>query len=84
MDPVAGWQPMRSEPQTPLDLLALATLLIVMVPATDFSTAHDVRAAVLALQGAARLSMPSTSLSAASWPAAMCATCPPTRWPSPR
>jgi voltage-gated potassium channel len=41
--------------QAPLDLLALATLWIVVVPATDFSTAHDVRAAVLAVQGAVRL-----------------------------
>jgi voltage-gated potassium channel len=41
--------------QTPLDLLALATLWIVVVPATDFSTAHDVRAAVLAIQAAVRL-----------------------------
>src|SRR5262249_39109350 len=41
--------------QTPLDLLALATLWIVVIPATDFSTAHDVRAAVLAVQGAIRL-----------------------------
>src|SRR5262249_39162843 len=41
--------------QTPLDLLALATLWIVVVPATDFSTAHDVRAAVLAVQGLIRL-----------------------------
>jgi len=41
--------------QTPLDLLALATLWIVAVPSTDFSTAHDVRAVVLAVQGAIRL-----------------------------
>jgi len=41
--------------QTPLDLLALATLWIVVVPATDFSTAHDVRAVVLAVQGLIRL-----------------------------
>src|SRR5215472_957646 len=41
--------------QTPLDLLALATLWIVAVPYTDFSTAHDVRAVVLAIQGAIRL-----------------------------
>src|SRR5215469_10488808 len=41
--------------QTPLDLLALATLWIVAVPSTDFSTAHDVRAAVLAIQAAIRL-----------------------------
>src|SRR5215471_20128703 len=41
--------------QTPLDLLALATLWIVVVPSSDFSTAHDVRAIVLAIQGAIRL-----------------------------
>jgi voltage-gated potassium channel len=41
--------------QTPLDLLALATLWIVVVPSADFSSAHDVRAFVLAVQGAVRL-----------------------------
>jgi voltage-gated potassium channel len=41
--------------QTPLDLLALATLWIVVVPPGDFSTSHDVRAIVLAIQAAVRV-----------------------------
>jgi voltage-gated potassium channel len=41
--------------QTPLDLLALATLWIVVVPPGDFSTSHDVRAVVLTIQAAVRV-----------------------------
>jgi voltage-gated potassium channel len=41
--------------RTPLDLLALATLWIVVVPPSDFSTAHDVRNIVLAIQLVIRL-----------------------------
>jgi len=41
--------------QTPLDLLALATLWIVVVPPGDFSTSHDVRAIVLTIQAAVRV-----------------------------
>src|SRR5215475_8198060 len=54
-DPGGRLAAYEARTQTPLDLLALATLWIVVVPATDFSTAHDVRAAVLAVQGAVRL-----------------------------
>ena len=55
MDPSGRLAAYEARTQTPLDLLALATLWIVVVPATDFSTAHDARAAVLAVQGAVRL-----------------------------
>ena len=41
--------------QTPLDLLALATLWIVVVPPGDFSTSHDVRAVVVTIQAAVRV-----------------------------
>ena len=41
--------------QTALDLLALATLWIVVVPPGDFSTSHDVRAIVLTIQTAVRV-----------------------------
>jgi len=41
--------------QTALDLLALATLWIVVVPPGDFSTSHDVRAIVLTIQDAVRV-----------------------------
>ncbi len=41
--------------QTALDLLALATLWIVVVPPGDFSTSHDVRAIVLTIQAAVRV-----------------------------
>ena len=41
--------------QTPLDLLALATLWIVVVPSGDFSTSHDVRAIVVTIQAAVRV-----------------------------
>jgi voltage-gated potassium channel len=54
-DPSGRLAAYEARTQTPLDLLALATLWIVVVPAADFSTAHDVRAAVLAIQGAIRL-----------------------------
>ena len=54
-DPSGRVAAYEARTQTPLDLLALATLWIVVVPATDFSTAHDARAAVLAVQGAVRL-----------------------------
>ena len=54
-DPSGRLAAYEARTQTPLDLLALATLWIVVVPATDFSTAHDARAAVLAIQGAIRL-----------------------------
>jgi voltage-gated potassium channel len=54
-DPSGRLAAYEARTRTPLDLLALATLWIVVVPATDFSTAHDVRAAVLAVQGAVRL-----------------------------
>lgn len=54
-DPSGRLAAYEGRTRTPLDLLALATLWIVVVPATDFSTAHDVRAAVLAVQGAVRL-----------------------------
>jgi voltage-gated potassium channel len=36
--------------QTPLDLLALATLWITVVPPSDFSTSHDVRAIALTVR----------------------------------
>ena len=55
MDPSGRLAAYEARTQTPLDLLALATLWIVVVPATDFSTAHDARAAVLAIQGSIRL-----------------------------
>jgi voltage-gated potassium channel len=54
-DPSGRLAAYEARTQTPLDLLALATLWIVVVPATDFSTADGVRAAVLAVQGAIRL-----------------------------
>lgn len=54
-DPRGRLAAYEARTQTPLDLLALVTLWIVAVPATDFSSAHDVRAAVLAIQGAIRL-----------------------------
>ena len=41
--------------QTALDLLALATLWIVVVPPDNFSTSHDVRAFVLTIQAAVRV-----------------------------
>ena len=41
--------------QTALDLLALATLWIVVVPPGDFSSSHDVRAIVLTIQAAVRV-----------------------------
>ena len=41
--------------QTALDLLALATLWIVVVPPDDFSTSHDVRAIVVTIQAAVRV-----------------------------
>jgi voltage-gated potassium channel len=41
--------------QTPLDLLALATLWIVVVPPGDFSSSHDVRVIVLFIQAAIRV-----------------------------
>ena len=41
--------------QTPLDLLALATLWIVVVPPGDFGTSHDVRAVVVTIQAAVRV-----------------------------
>ena len=41
--------------QTALDLLALASLWIVVVPPGDFSTSHDVRAIVLTIQAAVRV-----------------------------
>src|SRR6516164_8987304 len=54
-DPSGRLAAYEERTQTPLDLLALATLWIVVVPPTDFSTAHDVRAIVLAVQGAIRV-----------------------------
>jgi len=54
-DPSGRLAAYEGRTQTPLDLLALATLWIVVVPPTDFSTAHDVRAIVLAVQGAIRV-----------------------------
>ena len=54
-DPSGRLAAYEARTQTPLDLLALATLWIVVVPASDFSTAHDVRVIVLAIQGAIRL-----------------------------
>jgi voltage-gated potassium channel len=41
--------------QTALDLLALATLWITVVPPSDFSTAHDVRALALIIRAAVSL-----------------------------
>src|SRR4029077_7642884 len=41
--------------QTALDLLALATLWIVVVPPGDFSSSHDVRAVVVIIQTAVRV-----------------------------
>src|SRR6516164_1954456 len=54
-DPSGRLAAYEGRTQTPLDLLALATLWIVVVPPADFSTAHDVRAIVLAVQGAIRV-----------------------------
>ena len=54
-DPSGRLSAYEARTQTPLDLLALATLWIVVVPPTDFSTAHDVRVIVLAVQGAIRV-----------------------------
>ena len=54
-DPSGRLAAYEARTQTPLDLLALATLWIVVVPPTDFSTAHDVRVIVLAIQGAIRV-----------------------------
>ena len=53
-DPSGRLAAYEARTQTPLDLLALATLWIVVVPYTDFSTSHDVRAIVLTVQGAIR------------------------------
>jgi voltage-gated potassium channel len=54
-DPSGRLAAYEATTQTPLDLLALATLWIVVVPYTDFSTAHDVRSIVLVVQGAIRV-----------------------------
>jgi voltage-gated potassium channel len=54
-DPSGRLAAYEARTQTPLDILALATLWIVVVPPTEFSTAHDVRAIVLAVQGAIRV-----------------------------
>jgi voltage-gated potassium channel len=54
-DPSGRLAAYEARTQTPLDLLALATLWIVVVPPTDFSTTHDARAAVLVIQGAIRV-----------------------------
>jgi voltage-gated potassium channel len=54
-DPSGRLAAYEARTQTPLDLLALATLWIVVVPPTDFSTAHDVRDLVLVIQGAIRV-----------------------------
>lgn len=54
-DPSGRLAAYEARTQTPLDLLALATLWIVVVPYTDFSTAHDVRSVVLVFQGAVRV-----------------------------
>jgi voltage-gated potassium channel len=54
-DPTGRLAAYEARTQTPLDLLALATLWIVVVPPTDFSTAHDVRDIVLVVQGAIRV-----------------------------
>jgi voltage-gated potassium channel len=48
---LAGYE---ARTRTPLDLLALATLWIVVVPFSDFSTAHHARAIALIVQGAVR------------------------------
>jgi len=53
-DPSGRLAAYEARTQTPLDLLALVTLWILVVPYTDFSAAHDVRAIVLAVQGAVR------------------------------
>jgi voltage-gated potassium channel len=44
----------QAKTQTGLDLLALVTLWIVVVPPSDFGTGHHVRGVVLLLQGAIR------------------------------
>jgi voltage-gated potassium channel len=54
-DPSGRLAAYEARTQTPLDLLALATLWIVVVPPADFSTAHDVRNIVLVIQGAIRV-----------------------------
>src|SRR6516165_10922351 len=54
-DPSGRLAAYEGRTQTPLDLLALATLWIVVVPPADFSTAHDVQAIVLAVQGGIRV-----------------------------
>jgi voltage-gated potassium channel len=54
-DPSGRLAAYEARTQTPLDLLALATLWIVVVPYTDFSGAHDVRSIVLVFQGAVRV-----------------------------
>jgi voltage-gated potassium channel len=54
-DPSGRLAAYEAKTQTPLDLLALATLWIVVLPPTDFSATHDIRAAVLVIQGAIRL-----------------------------
>jgi voltage-gated potassium channel len=47
-DPAGRLAAYAARTETPLDLLALATLWIAVVPPSDFSTAHDVQDIVLA------------------------------------
>jgi voltage-gated potassium channel len=54
-DPSGRLAAYEARTQAPLDLLALVTLWIVVVPYTDFSAADDARAIALAIQGAVRL-----------------------------
>jgi len=51
-DPSGRLAAYEARTQTGLDLLALATLWLCVVPPSDFSTAHDARILVLAIRGA--------------------------------
>jgi voltage-gated potassium channel len=51
-DPSGRLAAYEARTQTGLDLLALATLWLCVVPPGDFSTAHDARALVLVIRGA--------------------------------
>jgi voltage-gated potassium channel len=54
-DPTGRLAAYEARTRAPLDLLALVTLWIVVVPFDDFSSSHDVRSIVLVAQGAIRV-----------------------------
>ena len=66
--------------QTALDLLALATLWIVVVPPGDFGTSHDARALALTIRVAVSVVYGiDIDHPQPPWPAAMFTTCSPIR-----